>query len=132
MYLIHRFVASGFAGAALIVAVFFLKETNPRLVNKEEKTSPSTKQEINSSTEQQPKQKLHITCLMICCFIYEFCVRFSQGGYNSRYGIYVTNKFEINSITFSYLFLIILSFLVLFLLLKVLCLVLFNLLSILG
>lgn len=132
MYLIHRFVASGFAGAALIVAVFFLKETNPRLVNKEEKTSPSTKQESNSSSEQQPKQKLHITCLMICCFIYEFCVRFSQGGYNSRYGIYVTNKFEINSVTFSYLFLFILSFLVLFLLLKVFCLVLFNLLSILG
>ena len=132
MYLIHRFVASGFAGAALIVAVFFLKETNPRLVNKEEKTSPSTKQESNSSSEQQPKQKLHITCLMICCFIYEFCVRFSQGGYNSRYGIYVTNKFEINSVTFSYLFLFSLSFLVLFLLLKVFCLVLFNLLSILG
>ena len=131
MYLIHRFVASGFAGAALIVTVFFLKETNPKLLNKEEMTSTSTEQ-TNKQLSEQPKHNLHITCLMICCFIYEFCVRFSQGGYNSRYGIYVTNKFEINSITFSYLFLIILSFLVLFLLLKVLCLVLFNLLSILG
>ena len=131
MYLIHRFVASGFAGAALIVTVFFLKETNPKLLNKEEMTSTSTEQ-TNKQLSEQPKHNLHITCLMICCFIYEFCVRFSQGGYNSRYGIYVTNKFEINSVTFSYLFLIILSFLVLFLLLKVLCLVLFNLLSILG
>ena len=131
MYLIHRFVASGFAGAALIVTVFFLKETNPRLVNKEEMTSTSTEQ-TNKQLSEQPKHNLHITCLMICCFIYEFCVRFSQGGYNSRYGIYVTNKFEINSVTFSYLFLFSLSFLVLFLLLKVFCLVLFNLLSILG
>ena len=131
MYLIHTFVASGFAGAALIVTIFFLKETNPKLLNKEEMTSTST-EETNKQLSEQPKHNLHITCLMICCFIYEFCVRFSQGGYNSRYGIYVTNKFEINSVTFSYLFLIILSFLVLFLLLKVLCLVLFNLLSILG
>lgn len=76
-------------------------ETNPRLIDIELETVSSPNQKVMKSSKQ-PKQKLNITCLMICCFIYEFCVRFSQGGYNSRYGIYVTNKFGINSVVFSY------------------------------
>ena len=91
-----RFVASSCAGTALIVAIFFLKETNPKLVHHSSST-PST----DSTTNPTSQPHLHVTSLMIICFIYEFCVRFSQAGYNSRYGIYVTNKFGINSVVFS-------------------------------
>ena len=64
------------------------------------------KVETDSNKREKTPGKLHITQLMVICFIYEFCVRFAQGGYNSRYGIYVTRKFGITSDIFAYVILI--------------------------
>lgn len=66
----------------------------------EEKKAEEVVVEAEAVTETKPAT-LHFTQLMIISFIYEFCVRFAQGGYNSRYGIYVTRKFGISSDIFS-------------------------------
>lgn len=66
----------------------------------EEKEKEKEEVVVVAVIETKPA-KLHFTQLMIISFIYEFCVRFAQGGYNSRYGIYVTRKFGISSDIFS-------------------------------
>ena len=72
-----------------------------QIEDKEDKEK-EMKEERNKSKKETKPGKLHITQLMVICFIYEFCVRFAQGGYNSRYGIYVTRKFGITSDIFAY------------------------------
>ena len=74
--------------------------------NGEEQTEQQDVKDVKDDTDSNKREKtpgkLHITQLMVICFIYEFCVRFAQGGYNSRYGIYVTRKFGITSDIFAY------------------------------
>ena len=131
--LIHRFVASGCAGVALILGLFILEESNPYILEKrkmkksgvvtsnqskegdgttavisedreEQKEVKEVKVEADTNKKEKTSGTFHITQLMVICFIYEFCVRFAQGGYNSRYGIYVTRKFGITSDIFAYVF----------------------------
>ena len=55
--------------------------------------------------EKQTKQKRtrpHVNLLMVMCFVSEFCIRWTVNAFDSRYGIYVTDKFNASSIAFSY------------------------------
>lgn len=55
---------------------------------------------------QKPKKKInrpHVTPLMLMCFVSEFCIRWTVNAFDSRYGIYVSDKFNASSASFSYL-----------------------------
>ena len=94
-----RFVAGGVSGVSLLFALFFLKESNPVILAKQRGEKVEQKKE-----EKKPKVKVHITLTMILCFIYEFCVRWDLNTFNSRYGIYMSDKFGMSSSVFSYAF----------------------------
>ena len=125
------FFAGVVSGLALIVAFIFLKESNPTVLERwESKKNPrpaeskdtidcsvkeqddvsppndlSVKVEEDSASEQMPsakKEKPHITKTMILCFIFEFCIRWTVNAFDSRYGIFLEDKFNINSATFSF------------------------------
>lgn len=109
--LILRYVAGIVSGIAMIAAFIFLKESNPLIVDEEgnprkkklERTVYSVY--IRIEKEQQPKQKRnrpHVNLLMVMCFVSEFCIRWTVNAFDSRYGIYVTDKFNASSIAFSY------------------------------
>lgn len=96
----------------MVVALFILKESHPGLVD-EEGNPRKVKSDSLISWEfsfigKQLKEskkiaKPRITPLMLICFVSEFCIRWAASAYDSRYGIYLSDKFQIKSITFSYL-----------------------------
>ena len=49
--------------------------------------------------ENIPRPK--VTSLMIMCFVSEVCIRWTVNAFDSRYGIYVSDKFGVTSATFS-------------------------------
>ena len=81
----------------MVVALFILKESHPGLVDEE----GNPVMDENGETIQIAKPR--ITPLMLICFVSEFCIRWAASAYDSRYGIYLSDKFQIKSITFSYL-----------------------------
>ena len=91
-------MAGGVSGAALLFALFFLKESNPVILAKQRG------EKVEQKKEEKPKVKVHITLTMVLCFIYEFCVRWDLNTFNSRYGIYMSDKFGMSSSVFSYAF----------------------------
>ena len=52
---------------------------------------------------KKPKIRVKVTSVMVWCFIFEFCVRWTVNAYDSRYGIYLTDKWNISSGAYSYL-----------------------------
>ena len=38
---------------------------------------------------------------MVLCFIHEFCLRWTNMDYNSRYSIYITDRWHVSSSVFS-------------------------------
>ena len=58
--------------------------------------------------EEKPRAKPKLTLLMVMCFIFEFCVRWTVNAFDSRYGFYLTDKFNTTSDTYSYFFLLLL------------------------
>ena len=84
-----RFVAGGISGAALIFALFFLKESNPVILAKQRGETVEQKKE----EKKKPRVKVHLTLTMVLCFIFEFCVRWGVNIYTARYGIYLNDKF---------------------------------------
>lgn len=98
----------------MIAALIFLKESNPLIVD-EEGNPRKVKLEstlisiiLRLEKEQKQKQKRnrpHVTLLMVMCFVSEFCIRWTVNAFDSRYGIYVTDKFNASSAAFSYLLL---------------------------
>ena len=61
--------------------------------------------------EEKPRAKPKLTLLMVMCFIFEFCVRWTVNAFDSRYGFYLTDKFGTSSDGFSYVIMVILSIL---------------------
>ena len=39
---------------------------------------------------------------MLMCFVSEFCVRWAFNAFDSRYGIFISDKFGVQSATYSY------------------------------
>ena len=51
--------------------------------------------------EAKEKPKVHLTLTMVLCFIFEFCIRWDINIFNSRYGIYLQERFNTPSKSFS-------------------------------
>ena len=116
---------------ALVFALFFLKESSPEILAKRaakakgESTSEpiadaakasevtvETKEETpKEAKEETPKEltkeearekpKVHLTLTMVLCFIFEFCICWDINIFNSRYGIYLQERFNTPSKSFS-------------------------------
>ena len=89
----------------MIVACIFLKESHPReaRMNKQCKIY-SYSLIIADKKEEKPRVKPKLTSLMVLCFIFEFCVRWTSGAYSSRLGFYLADKFNTSSDTYSFIF----------------------------
>lgn len=120
------YVAGVVSGIAMIVAMILLKESNPKVLKKQkekkakkqksscdevskESSETGTIVEVKDDDKEQereqknPKQKVKvkITSTMILCFIFEFCIRWVLNAFDSRYGIYVNDKWGVSSIAYS-------------------------------
>ena len=110
------FVSAAASGIALLLGIFLLQETNPRVLAKREAKevevistevkstevkSTETKSETKSEeAKSHPRPK--VTKLMVLCFVHEFCLRWTNMAYNSRYTIYITDRWNVSSSVFSY------------------------------
>lgn len=107
----------------MIIAFIWLKESHPLLVdengtkirNKVEKVEKHTSEgrlcaryerdlmsvwlRVGKKTE---RVRPRVTALMLMCFINEFCVRWSINAFESRYGIYISDRWNVTSPVFSY------------------------------
>ena len=123
------YVAGVVSGIAMIVALIFLEESNPKVLKQKALKSKKSKKvemingevhkgdieteakvdtKVDEQQEQEgkeeqpkPKAKIRVTSTMVLCFIFEFCIRWSLNAFDSRYGIYVTDKWGMSSITYS-------------------------------
>ena len=57
--------------------------------------------ETKASTESKSHPRPKVTKLMVLCFIHEFCLRWTNMAYNSRYSIYITDRWNVSSSVFS-------------------------------
>ena len=110
----------------MIIALIWLRESHPLLVDEEgNQIRRRVVQPKEISTDNGRKCELinhfiyclvhndlekkvvvspprpRITSLMIMCFINEFCVKWSLNAFESRYGIYVSDRWNVSSPVFS-------------------------------
>lgn len=55
----------------------------------------------NNDTKQTKPSRPRVTKLMLLCFLHEFCIRWVAMAYNSRYNIYITDRWNVPSTVFS-------------------------------
>lgn len=110
-------VAGGTAGVALLFAAIFMEETNPDVkeiyqLKKTRKGKSAEEQaqidaKIHSMREaiRKSRNSIHVTPTktMVYCFVLEFCNRWALNAFNSRYGSFLLDKFNVSSGTFSYI-----------------------------
>ena len=92
----HSLFAGGASGIALLLGFFFLKESNPQVLD-EEGHYHVMKTTKTKTSRIRPK----LTSIMVMCFLSEFCVRWALSAYNSRYGFYISDRWQVPSTTFS-------------------------------
>ncbi|KAK8802724.1 hypothetical protein WA171_006398, partial [Blastocystis sp. BT1] len=100
-YHFPMYVAGVISGIAMVIALFILKESHPGLVDEE---GNPRRGKTEKKQKKEPKKSIvkpRITLLMLSCFVSEFCIRWAASAYDSRYGIYLSDKFEIKSFTYS-------------------------------
>lgn len=87
----------------MIVAILFLQESNPIVLQRRAAKNGEKKEESVTEKEEKPlkKEKIRITPTMLLCFCFEFCLRWTVNAFDSRYGIYLTAVFNTPSIVFS-------------------------------
>lgn len=90
----------------MIVAFIFLKESHPGILSKKNNDASSTQGVSVEKKEDTPKVKAKLTFLMVLCFIFEFCVRWTSNAFDSRYGFFLTDKFNTTSDHYRYPFFI--------------------------
>ena len=124
------YVAGVASGIAMIIAMIFLKESNPIVLQRRNAKKNSsaetvaaevketaavevketaavevkeTAAEVKETKEEKPlkKEKLKVTGTMCLCFCFEFCLRWTVNAFDSRYGIYLTDIYDTPSIVFS-------------------------------
>ena len=108
------YVAGVASGIAMIIAMIFLKESNPIVLQRRNAKKSSTAEtaavevketaaEVKETKEEKPlkKEKLKVTGTMCLCFCFEFCLRWTVNAFDSRYGIYLTDIYDTPSIVFS-------------------------------
>ena len=118
--IIISFAAGVVSGLAMLVALIWLKESHPLLVDengkqirkKVEQASTGSSEgesflyeyESSSVGKKTARVKPRITPLILMCFVNEFCVKWTINAFDSRYGIYLTDRWNVSSPVFSYVF----------------------------
>ena len=105
------YVAGVVSGIAMIVALIFLEESNPKILKQKAKSEVEgssedieTKAKVETkekSSKPKSEAKVKVTSTMVLCFIVEFCNKWVISAFDSRYGIYVKDKWQISSLTYS-------------------------------
>ena len=133
------FVSATASGIALLLGIFLLQESNPRVLARkgvkdvvngkvagdagvesgdtnqaiDNKSSKATQTNDtkngdtiqndtkNGDTKQTKPSRPRVTKLMLLCFLHEFCIRWVAMAYNSRYNIYITDRWNVSSTVFS-------------------------------
>ena len=86
----------------MIVACIFLKESHPREARMNtELMDSSCSLIIADKKEEKPRVKPRLTSLMVLCFIFEFCIRWTVNAFDARYGFFLTDKFGTSSDMYS-------------------------------
>ena len=110
-------MASIISGIALLFSFFFLKESNKDVIavnemkKKMKKASEEEKkfikENIRNRMDEIKKKRIQkapkVTTIMLLCFIFEFCSRWAVNAFDSKYGIFVNEKFGIDSSLYSYI-----------------------------
>ena len=120
------FIAGIFSGIALIFALFLLQETSKDVIllnemrAKARKASGSTHLSLYSHLEEKEvlKQSIQqrqadikqsrktvapkLTKTMVVCFAFEFCNRWLVNAIDSKYGIFLKAKYDVEQDTYSY------------------------------
>lgn len=92
------------SGIALVLAIFFLKESNPLVLQRREaKKNGAAGEQVAEKKAEKPlkKVKAHVSGTMMLCFCFDFCVRWTSNAIESRYGIYLSDTFNTPSIVYS-------------------------------
>ena len=139
------FVSATASGIALLLGIFLLQESNPRVLARkgvkdvvngkvagdagvesgdagvksgeatqttDTKSGEATQNDTkngdtiqndtkNGDTKQTKPSRPRVTKLMLLCFLHEFCIRWVAMAYNSRYNIYITDRWNVPSTVFS-------------------------------
>ncbi|CBK21693.2 uncharacterized protein [Blastocystis hominis] len=110
------FIAGIFSGIALIFALFLLQETSKDVIllnemrAKARKASGKEKEVLKQSIQQRQadiKQSRKtvapkLTKTMVVCFAFEFCNRWLVNAIDSKYGIFLKAKYDVEQDTYSY------------------------------
>lgn len=56
-------------------------------------------QAIKESRKQEAPKLTKVMCL---CFVFEFCNRWAVNAFDSKFGIFVNEKFKLDTTTYSY------------------------------
>ena len=60
------------------------------------------REEEKKKKEEKENVKVHITPLMVLCLVNEFCTKWAVNAFDSRYGIYITDRWNVPSSQYSY------------------------------
>ena len=101
------FVSGAISGIAFILS-FFLKESNMAYLQRKQQQQHSTTTsasvsvpEESSSSVASASERVHFKPIMPFCFFLEFCTSWTSGCYNSRYAIYLSDKFGVTTTLFA-------------------------------
>ena len=90
------------SGIAMVLAIFFLKESNPLVLQRREaKKSGAAEEQVAEKNKPLKKVKAHVSGTMMLCFCFDFCGRWTSNAIESRYGIYLSDTFNTPSIVYS-------------------------------
>lgn len=64
-------------------------------------TDTKSGEATQNDTKQTKPSRPRVTKLMLFCFLHEFCIRWVAMAYNSRYNIYITDRWNVSSTVFS-------------------------------
>ena len=102
------FVAGAISGIAFILSFFFLKESNMAYLQRKQQqqhsTATATSASVSVSKESSSSvasERVHFKPIMPFCFFLEFCTSWTSGCYNSRYAIYLSDKFGVTTTLFA-------------------------------
>ena len=113
------FVSATASGIALLLGIFLLQESNLRVLARKgvkdvengevagdagvESGDAGVKsgEATQNDTKQTKPSRPRVTKLMLLCFLHEFCIRWVAMAYNSRYNIYITDRWNVPSTVFS-------------------------------
>ena len=112
------FVAGAVSGIAFFLSFFFLKESNMAYLQRKQRkqqqqhsatgstatstsASVSVSKESHSSSSSSASERVHFKPIMPFCFFLEFCTSWTSGCCNSRYAIYLSDKFGVTTTLFA-------------------------------